>query len=264
MKRVEQVNPEIAIMIQRLRARGMARANTDMTTKPQQASILVECGLDTVECEKCGNTGSLIWKDEDGMIRAKECGCMTRRRAIRRLKDSGLRDMVQRYSFENYQCPTEAHRAIMAKAKEFACGSAEFFFVCGKPGTGKTHICTAICSCLLDKDFDIRYMVWRTDAADLKGMVNDREAYRKAINRLRNTPVLYIDDLFKGAISQADVNLAFTLLNDRYNSSGKKTIISTELSIEEISRIDDAIAGRIAERARGYLLTAPNKNWRAT
>ena len=93
-------------------------------------------------------------------------------------------------------------------------------------------------------------------------MVNERDAYKKAMNRLRNAPVLYIDDLFKGSVSEGDVNLAFSILNDRYNSTGKKTIISTELTIDEITEIDDAIAGRIRERSRGFFLKAPDVNWR--
>ena len=224
--------------------------------------MLVECGLDTVECPKCGNTGQIPWMDENNVMHCRECSCMKRRRAIRRLESSGLKDMIQKYSFDNYETPTIAHKKIKAKALEFVHSPVEWFFICGKPGTGKTHICTAICSWLLDEDWDLRYMLWRTDAAELKAMVNERAEYKKAINRLRNAPVLYIDDLFKGSISKGDDNLAFTILNDRYNGKGKKTIISSELPIEAIAKIDDAVAGRIAERARGFLLSAPGLNWR--
>ena len=240
----------------------MAHQNTPMTTN-RQSSVLVECGLDNVECDKCNNSGQIVWVDSDHITHARECSCMKRRRAIRRLRDSGLRDLVQRYNFDNFQTPTKDHELLKRKAQEYVACGAEWFFVCGRPGTGKTHICTAICNWLLDHDYDIRYMVWRTEAADLKAMVNDREEYSKRLNQLRNAPVLYIDDLFKGSITAGDVNLAFTILNDRYNSSGKKTLISTELPLNEISKIDDAVAGRIAERARGFVLTAPSLNWRA-
>lgn len=245
-----------------LQNRDMGRANTNTTTEHYCSPLLIESGLDNVECPKCGNTGQIPWMDENHISHCRECECMKRRRSIRRLGNSGLKDLVQRYSFDNYQTPTDAHKMIKAKAIEFVHSPIEWFFICGKPGSGKTHICTAICSWLLDADWDLRYLLWRTDAADLKAMVNERAEYKKAINRLRNAPVLYIDDLFKGSVSSGDANLAFTILNDRYNGSGKKTIISTELPLEEIARIDDAVAGRIAERARGYLLNAPDINWR--
>ena len=236
-------------------------ANTS-TIKHPQSAVLREAGLDTVDCPKCDNTGQLPWMDENRQMHCRECECMPRRRAIRRLENSGLKTMIQKYSFDNYQTPTPEHRRIKAKAMEFVVSPCEWFFITGRPGSGKTHICTAICSSLLDAGWDLRYLLWRTDAAELKAMIKDRQEYKKAINRLRNAPVLYIDDLFKGTISDGDDNLAFTILNDRYNGSGKKTIISTERPLEKISEVDDAVAGRIAERARGYLLSAPNMNWR--
>ena len=237
------------------------RANMNMIKHPQSA-VLREAGLDNVDCDKCDNIGQIPWMDENRIMHCRECECMKRRRSIRRLENSGLKKMVQKYSFDNYQTPNKEYMKIKTKALEFAKTPAEWFFICGKPGSGKTHICTAVCSWLLDADWDLRYFLWRTDAAELKSMVNERDAYKKAMNRLRNAPVLYIDDLFKGSISDGDVNLAFSILNDRYNSTGKKTIISTELTIDEITEIDDAIAGRIRERSRGFFLKAPDVNWR--
>ena len=107
----------------------------------------------------------------------------------------------------------------------------------------------------------MKYMLWRSEAAELKGIVND-PAYQDRLRTLRTVDVLYIDDFWKGTVSDADVNLAFTILNDRYNYRGKKTIISTEMSIEAILGRDEAIGGRIAERAYGFVLQAPNKNIR--
>lgn len=258
---LQPVNPFLQRYLDKRPGQDTAPANTNMIKHPQSA-VLRECGLDNVDCQKCCNTGYIFWKDEKFIQHSKECECMPRRRAIRRLEDSGLKEMVQKYSFDNYKTPTDDHKKIKAKAIEFVHTPSEFFFISGKPGTGKTHICTAICSWLLDADWGLRYLLWRTDAAELKAMLNDRQAYKKAMNKIRNAPVLYIDDLFKGTISGGDDNLAFSIINDRYNSAGKKTIISTELTIDDISGIDDATAGRIAERARGYLLKAPDLNWR--
>ena len=258
---MEQVNPYMDRIMAALRNRAGAQASTS-TTERYCSPSLIECGLDNVDCQKCGNTGVIPFVDEFGCLRSRECGCMKRRLSIRRIDNSGLRDLLQKYSFDNYQTPTEEHAKIRNKALSFAVSGAEWFFICGKPGTGKTHICTAICSSLLDRGWELRYMVWRTDAAELKAMITDRQEYKTAMNRLRNAAVLYIDDFFKGSITPGDVNVAFSILNDRYNSRGKKTIISTELPIDEIAKIDDAIAGRIAEKARGFLLQAPDLNWR--
>ena len=250
-------------IMEALRSRAGGQANTNTIEAGRYCSpLLVEAGLDNVDCQKCGNTGAIPFIDEDGLLKSRTCSCMKRRLSLRRIDNSGLRNLLQKYSFDNYQTPTDEYVKIRNKALAFAASGAEWFFICGKPGTGKTHICTAICSNLLDHDWELRYLLWRTDAAELKAMVNDRLEYKEAMNRLRNAAVLYVDDFFKGSITPADVNIAFSILNDRYNSRGKKTIISTELTIDEISKIDDAIAGRIAEKSRGFLLQAPDLNWR--
>lgn len=225
-------------------------------------SPLKEANLDNYDCTICGNTGYVLRTDENGYQWSRECECMKKRRSIRRLADSGLRDMVKRYTFEAYTTPTDKYRRIKEKALQFCITDAECFVIAGRTGSGKTHICTAICRWLAEHDWELRYFLWRTEATEIKTMITERTEYKKTINTLRNVPVLYIDDFFKGSVTQADVDLAFSILNDRYNGRGKKTIISTERTIEELIAIDEAVGGRIAERARGYAIKAPEENWR--
>ena len=75
-------------------------------------------------------------------------------------------------------------------------------------------------------------------------------------------PVLYIDDFLKGGASDADIRLAFEILNARYNDSKLKTIISSEMDLTAILNRDEALGGRIYERAKKNVLRAPGKNWR--
>lgn len=170
--------------------------------------------------------------------------------------------MTSRYRFDTYETPTPRHETIKAKAKEFVLTGAECFVISGRSGSGKTHICTAMCNALIKRGWAVKYMIWRTEAQELKSLITEKEEYQKRIRKLRNAPVLYIDDFFKGSVSDADINLAFTILNDRYNTKDKKTIISTERSMYDLLKIDEAVGGRIAERARGFIIEAPNENWR--
>ena len=87
------------------------------------------------------------------------------------------------------------------------------------------------------------------------------------MSELKSVPVLYIDDLFKGAETptQGDLNIAFELLNHRYNNDSLYTIISTEKLLDDLIRIDEAIGSRIAERSKGHriqLKPDPSRNWR--
>ena len=103
----------------------------------------------------------------------------------------------------------------------------------------------------------------------MKGGLTDREWYEKRIERLKTVPVLYIDDFWKAKktdgqtrVTDGDVNLAFEILNFRYNDSKLRTIISSEMMLENVLDIDEATGSRIYERSRGFTKTAPADNWR--
>ena len=259
---LQQVNPFLVKYLDKLAKAGKSPERKTGFTMMHRSSTLAECGLDNMDCRICNNTGTITRTDENGCQYSRECECMPKRRSIRRINGSGLQDMVKRYSFDNYETPTSKHELVKRKAKEFVIVPVECFVIAGRSGSGKTHICTAICNELMAAGWNLKYMMWRTEGAELKAMVNEREEYKRRINQLRNVPVLYIDDFWKGTVSDADINLAFTILNERYNSSGKKTIISTELSMGKIIEKDEAVGGRIAERAKGYIIQAPDENWR--
>ena len=67
----------------------------------------------------------------------------------------------------------------------------------------------------------------------------------------KNVLCLYIDDLFKGGASEADIKLAFELIDHRYRNK-YITIISTELLPNELIAIDEAVAGRIFEKSKNH------------
>jgi DNA replication protein DnaC len=190
---------------------------------------------------------------------------MKRRRSLRSIRKSGLGDMLSRYTFDNYETPDERRALIKDTAKRFVDSDTGWFFIAGHSGSGKSHICTAICSALIDKGNEVKYMLWRDENTALKSCITEYDEYQRRINKLKNVPVLYIDDFWKvrdGSLTNADVNLTFEIINARYNDITKRTIISTELMYSDIIRVDEAIGGRIFERSRGFSVKAPDENWR--
>lgn len=179
------------------------------------------------------------------------------------MEKSGLAEVLGRYTLENYQTTEPWQANILHKAKDYiADGGDRWFVITGTPGSGKTHICTAIAGAYIQAGKSVRYMLWRAEAPRLKALVNEREEYETAMRALQNVDLLYIDDFFKGSVTDADVNLAFEILNARYNRL-KPTVISGERDIEALMEIDAAIASRIYERSRGFCIKTPDgKNWR--
>ena len=223
---------------------------------------LQECDLDNVDCPVCHNTGCIVTKAPDGTLKASECACMAKRVSVRRLERSGLKDAVNRYTFKNYVADTMERKKVLYAAEDFCRNDKGWFFISGKSGSGKTHICTAICSRLMEQNKNVRYMLWRDETVLLKALTTDGEEYQSRIKPFKSVPVLYIDDFLKGGHTDADIRLAFEILNSRYNDSSLRTIISSELTLFEILGLDEAVGGRIYERSRGYVLEAPRENWR--
>lgn len=183
-----------------------------------------------------------------------------------RIKRSGLAEVLSRYTFAAFKTPDKKTAAIKAAALWYASESrSEWFVVVGRPGSGKTHICTAIVGKLMESGKDCRYMLWRDEVRELKALVNDAAAYRERMNLLKNVDVLYIDDFLKGrTVSDGDLNVAFELLNARYNAR-KRTIISGERTVGAIMDIDEAIGSRIYERSKnGYCFETVPENRRLT
>lgn len=250
---MENVGVSLAAWIEKKHSE--ATANGALPTAPEY------------RCELCHDTGQIIHRVPGSIeISVSECECAIKRRNALRIKRSGLADVMSRYTFEAYKTPDKQTAAIKAAALRYVAESrGEWFVIVGRPGSGKTHICTAIVGKLIEGGKNCKYMLWRDEVRELKALVNDSSAYRERMNLLKNVDVLYIDDFFKGrAVSDGDLNVAFELLNARYNAR-KRTIISGERTIGAIMDIDEAIGSRIYERSKnGYCFETSPENWRLT
>ena len=224
-------------------------------------SPLAPYGLDNVDCPVCHNTGTVTY-EKDGILYSRDCECMARRRSLRELKNSGLSELAELYTFETYKPDNPIAESLLKYAKKYVEDHPAWFLVSGRPGSGKSHICTAICVELISKGHRVVYMMWRDESTRLKSsLASDPEYYSRRMDELKNADVLYIDDFLKGKVRDADFNLAFELLNFRYTQPSKRTIISTELDLPALRKIDEALARRIIERSEGYRRRSPDRNY---
>ena len=238
-------------LLEKLRASGSLEPDASKENKP----------LAGVDCPICNNQGRTVFL-KDGMIFSKECECMAARRSIIRARKSGLSDLLNECTFDSFKTPNRETSYLKSKGMEYAARKdGKWFFVHGTPGTGKTHVCTAICNQLIKSGNNVKYVIWNEIAQKLKSVINDPE-YEAMMNELKAAEVLYIDDFLKGTPSDADIKRAFEIINARYNMRNKKTIISTERDLRYINSLDPAVAGRINQRAKGYCLKIEGINWR--
>ena len=227
---------------------------------------------DGVLCDVCRNKG---WTATANGIHfaLRACGCMAKRQAVVRMRKSGLHDLLKRYTLDAFTTHTPWHRIMREKADIFLTEDTTWYFTGGQVGCGKTHICTAICAELLKRGIGVRYMLWRDESAKLKAISNEPE-YDAAIMRWKTAPVLYIDDLFKAARSDArdkpsgaDIRLAFEIINYRYNNLDLRTVISSEWMVEELMSFDEGVGSRVLERIKlccAEIGRSPDRNYRNT
>ena len=238
---------------------------------------------DGYNCSICKNKGYIAKAEKTEFGYWTEikyfCECQSVRKTIRHMEKSGLKSLIGKYTMKNYTTTEDWQRNVYDKADDFVKQRLEktgdnWFYIGGASGSGKTHICTAICREFLLKGLAVRYMLWRDDAVKLKANLTEFAEYNKLMNELKHVDVLYIDDLFKSGYAgengkqkptAADINLAFELLNYRYNNPELITILSSECTTSDLLAIDEAIGGRIAERAGRFMINLASdgkKNYR--
>lgn len=228
----------------------------------------IEGNLKGYDCDKCRNKG-VIYYEKNGYEYFRECECMKVRQSVSKIERSGLKSILGKYTFDNYETSEPFQQHIKAKASNFLLDSkGNWFYIGGQVGCGKTHICTAIVGEMLNQGRAARYMQWRDDIVKIKSNANTDE-YSKLVEPYKNSEVLYVDDLFKTekgkSPTAADVNVAFEILNHRYINQELITIISSEKTIEEMLNIDEAVGSRIYEMSKKYCICInpdKNKNYR--
>lgn len=237
---------------------------------------------DGYDCPECKNKGFIAEVKDCGMYFTQTlvpCKCKKIRSAIWRLNRSGLKDIVKKYTFKNFETPEHWQEQIKKAVIKFAGDSSNnhWLLIAGQSGCGKTHLCTACAVSYIKAGYDVKYMLWLDEVTKIKSAkVNDTHEYIRLMKELKEAEVLYIDDLFKLGKDEsgqakmptaADISIAFEVLNYRYNNPDAITIISTERSLNELCDIDEATAGRIAEYTKkgGYCINIKrdsSRNWR--
>lgn len=217
---------------------------------------------DGYDCPICKNKGFYFTVNKDKEVSVK-CQCMNIRLAIRRASNSGILENLKRYSFKNYQSNEEWQKNLLERAFKYAKNPEGWFYISGAVGSGKTFLCTAIIGWLI-RTMNCQYMMWREDSVKLKASVMNAEEYAKKIDVFKNADVLYIDDFLKGKITEADVNLAYEIVNARYNSR-KITLFSSEKRLGAVIELDEALGSRIYELSKKNIIHIENgegKNFR--
>ena len=223
------------------------------------------------ECKICNDTGYV----QDEKNKTIMCSCLKQKLLNLAYNKSNLSD-IKNENFDNfninlfsdeanakkYKIKSSPRQNIINIKKEclkfidnFDNLEEKNLFFCGNTGLGKTYMSNAIANEILKRGKTVLY---QTAPVLLETVIDSK------FNRYKNQNVdsfyknvltvdlLIIDDLGTENINSMTVSELFTILNTRLlnlNNKPTKTIISTNLSIEQIFKIYEE---RIGSRIAGY------------
>lgn len=256
--------------IEEIIAQIMANHDQSLTTSstPKQYS-----------CAECCDTGWVRFM-QDGYSYSRECDCVKARKAKGLMIKSGLGDALEQQTFDSFVVENDMQKQIKDTARHYLdalfsmpsdAQRKPWLYISGNPGCGKTHICTAVCGELLRGGMEVVYMQWLAEARRLKSYINEPD-FDRLVERYTDCAVLYVDDLFKQTwtgkpiLTEADVKMAFAILNDRYLRN-MPTIISSEWSLGSLMEADEGVFSRVYERCKEHTVHVPRDakyNYRIT
>ena len=222
---------------------------------------------DGYDCPLCRNTGRLYCiepvPDKPGHERVCEynCSCLNERRIRKTRRRLGLTGQGRVMELGTFRAREPWQETLKTRVAHFIDGlgvSDQWLYIGGQSGSGKTHLCTAVCEAAIQRDLPVDILRWPTESERMRGMAyTDSESYAYQMRRWQEVPLLYIDDLFKTTRDEAghlrapspqELRLAFELLSNRAEYGKRVTLISSEMTLPELCAVDEGIAGRIAER----------------
>lgn len=218
-------------------------------------------------CERCDNDGYYyeyrdIYPGMPPLLYSIKCKC-GKNGVIKfesKIAASGVGENFSSKTFETFRDSTDELTYVKNKASDYSLSFSEnqynsnnSILICGKVGSGKTHLAAAISNRLMEMGFGLEYFEYRERIMKLKQINMDYEKYKKEMDKIKNAKVLFIDDLFKGKITEADTNAIYEVINNRYQRK-MPIIITSERSYNDLLEIDEAIGSRILEMCKENII----------
>ncbi|MDY4979203.1 MAG: ATP-binding protein [Candidatus Onthovivens sp.] len=212
------------------------------------------------KCNLCRDTGWILVHRDNAADLAVSCECRERKILKDQWKEAGINVENRELTFQTYTVWNEWSRiakdtaiAYLNDFEEIKKKRKNSIILCGQVGSGKTHLAIALAINLINSNIQVVYMPYRDILTKIKQNMLDEEYYNKLLSKYKTCEVLLIDDLYKGKVTETDINIIFEIINYRYLNY-LPIIVSSEYIIENLLRFDEAIGSRIYEMCKNYII----------
>ena len=188
----------------------------------------------TGHCPSCHGQGRLYARDERGYEVLRGCGCGADPRRLSLLTGLRLPTKFLARTLGGYRAYSPAQQRSLLRARRFvdefvpgASGQRALVF-CGPPGTGKTHLLSAMLRELAArKGVRGRYEEFFLLLSDIRDGFSRGLSSREWLEPLRQVDVLAIDEIGKGGKNRDfEQGILDEILSVRYNA-GRPTLLAT-------------------------------------
>ncbi|WP_029163063.1 ATP-binding protein [Clostridium scatologenes] len=222
--------------------------------------------VDALEnCPICGGKGYIIRHSSNSQDTIAFCKCREMDKLKRMWSFSGIETQKNKLTFKNYNAYNTATEEAKNTAikyfksfKQIRTTRKNSIAFLGQVGSGKSHLSIAIGLNLLSKGIPVIYMSYREQIIKLKQNILDEEYYEACTRKFKTAQVLIIDDLYKGKLTDSDINITFEIINYRYMKN-LPIIISSEFTVEKLLYFDESIGSRILEMCKNFTVEIHGK-----
>lgn len=223
------------------------------TEKEQKSSSKV--------CPFCGGTTWIQKKQNKSQPVMSRCTCYEMKKVQDIWNQSDIEFKNLDKTLKSFECFNQTTKNMkdtatnyLLRFKNICSSENNSIMFCGTPGSGKTHLLLAVSLNLLKKEkIGVVYMSYVEVITKLKQAAMQPEEYQRLINKYKNAKVLFIDDLFKGKITESDIRIIFEIVNFRINKK-LPMMVSTEFNIDRLLEFDAAVASRLYKASKGFYL----------